>query len=72
MKEVINAGDETFNDIDAAMGYIDGITLKSNYEEVFNILEDIINNSQGFIDEKDREILLRNIKNTSEIKAHIK
>lgn len=71
LKKKLNENSEILDSHDAAIECLSSIIVKSKYEQVMEIIEDIFKNSYRNINSEDKEKLLNAIKSRSKIRTII-
>lgn len=61
-----------FKDINELQIYLDSLEIKSNYEEIMDIIDDIVNNQANLGNDEERKKLIRKIRSNQQLKSYIK
>ncbi len=69
LKKEIRNNSEHFKTKDDVIEFIDNYHIKSKYDQVIEVLEDIVNTSSGTISSADKEKLINTIKSRSMLKT---
>lgn len=72
LKEKLQDQDDVIHNHDEAAEFIKGITIKSRYDKVMEVLEDVINSSGKSIPASEKEKLIKAIRSRSRLKTLIK